>query len=254
MQDRHRLAAVPEQHQHARGGNDDGQQPEVRRLEQMCHPAEPPLPAAAAKTRVITNAYPPMPTAPLAEHAGVRRVALVHGGRFSGSDPRRSPALLLEPLLQALTRNPRWRGSICLPGDHSVADRAQIETYQSAFGKLGWELPAPSLMERSALGQLLQGSAGLLLIAAAYSPIPGKLFEYLPTGRPVLAIVPEGGAVWQLCEGFPQVFLLDPLQANTHPAVVDRFLEAAASERLWPAPTGYSDDAVRCKFLEVLGE
>lgn len=56
----------------------------------------------------------------------------------------------------------------------------------------------------------------LLFIATPRSKlqIPGKTFEYLATGRPVLALVPKGGAVANIVASASQAIVVDPREGR----------------------------------------
>jgi glycosyltransferase involved in cell wall biosynthesis len=72
---------------------------------------------------------------------------------------------------------------------------------------------APSRPHRESVGALL--SARVLLLLEQDSPrggliLPGKIFEYLRSGRPILAVVPVDGAAARLVRDLDAGFVADP--------------------------------------------
>jgi hypothetical protein len=74
---------------------------------------------------------------------------------------------------------------VSLPGFDVAAERARLE-----LGGLV-EL-APSQPRRDILREMLSASCLLLLQPGTTVSIPGKLFEYFASGRPILAVAEEG--------------------------------------------------------------
>lgn len=205
---------------------------------------------AEPRIRVLTNAYPPTRHYPPA--APVSAGLLVHAGRFEGSDPRRRPAVLLEPLLSAVCRNQSLQGEILLPGAHTPGDLLALESFATEFAAIGWKLRISTPISRPQLLSELNIAGGLLLLSASRAQIPGKLFEYLPTGRPILALVPGDGATWRLCEALEQVFLVDAGNPGAFAGRIDEFLAAAHDDKRFPVPPEYSEDALAEVFLSSL--
>ena len=80
---------------------------------------------------------------------------------------------------------------MCLPGPEFI-DRAT---------KQGWLDLVPSDVPRDEAVITMRTSDALLLLQPQSAlQVPGKLFEYLMTGRPILALVPRGSPVEQILE------------------------------------------------------
>ena len=157
-------------------------------------------PRAAPKVRVITNGFDPAddgepPTNQAAPDGAPvpGRLSLVHTGSFAYSHPRRS----VEPLERALRRlvdtEPAWcdRLELVLAGELSPAEEAAM----APLSELGVVRLAGAVDRAEALA--LQRAADALLLVDHPRPwpasnAPGKLFEYLAAGKPILALCGEG--------------------------------------------------------------
>ena len=114
------------------------------------------------------------------------RILLVHTGKLSGGWGR-DPAPLLEALRQLRSESPESadRLQLILAGRLDAAERALIDSY--AFGDLVRHIGHVSRAEALAL----QRAADVLVLITSPGlvwELPGKLFEYIGAGRPVLAL------------------------------------------------------------------
>lgn len=166
------------------------------------------MPDLLDKVQVLTNGYPQHMPEPLSRlpKAPDEELVLIHAGRFLGSSLARSPALLLAPLLQNLSKPPT-KGVIQLIGSLSDYELKLIAPFKPEFQKIGWRIECPGRIPRDELLKLLPQADGLLLLSASNAAIPSKLFEYIPAGRPVFVVTEMGSAVWNTCENLPQVHL-----------------------------------------------
>lgn len=168
------------------------------------------LPGLSSKVHVLTNGYPmhsPTPLVRASEQCDGERV-LIHAGRFSGSDTRRTPDVLLGPLLKNLSLHP-VKGVIRLIGLLSDDELKLIEPYKMQFCAIGWRIECPGNIARGELLKLLPQADGLLLLSASYAAIPSKLFEYIPAMCPIFVVAPKGSATWNIACCLPQATLVD---------------------------------------------
>jgi hypothetical protein len=201
------------------------------------------LPELAGKVAVLTNGYPPsMPQLTRGErereHAGP---VLVHAGRFFSSMLTRSPALLLQPLLEGI-KLMGSRGTVKLIGPLSAEELEIIKRFDVPFADQGWHIECTGNMPRHELLQLLPQTDGLLLLSETFAAIPCKLFEYIPTGRPILAVTDRNSATWRVCEKLPQATLVETrVQQSGLP--VQKYLKVVSSTDLKTAcPEEFSED------------
>ena len=156
-------------------------------------------PAEAAKVRVITNGFDPADAEPPSGEADPKggpvpgRLSLVHTGSLAYSHPGRS----IEPLERVLRRlvdtEPAWcdRLEVILVGELSPAEQERV----SALVELGVVRLTGAVDRATALA--FQRRADVLLLVDHPRPwpasnAPGKLFEYLAAGKPILALCGEG--------------------------------------------------------------
>lgn len=168
------------------------------------------MPELASKAIVLTNGYPPtIPELVRTERARHDSgLVLVHAGKFFGSMLTRSPDLLLAPLLQVISQS-QQQGTVRLIGSLSDDDHTIIARFEAPFLEHGWRIECTGNIPRDELFRLLPQADGLLLLAEKFAAIPCKLFEYIPTGRPILVVTNRNSATWRICEKLPQAVLVD---------------------------------------------
>lgn len=175
------------------------------------------FPAFAPKVQVLTNGYPqhaasPPPMPP----KGPRdEFLLIHAGRFMESDKRRTPGLLLEPLLHNLSGRSQ-SGVVQLIGPLSKDELTIIESFKARFAAIGWRIECPGRLPRSEVLERVPTADGLLLLSASHAALPSKLFEYIPTGRPLFVVTHKGSATWNVCALLPQATLIEIATGSVH--------------------------------------
>lgn len=173
-------------------------------------------PAAADKVRVITNGFDPSDAAALPEGLVIdatvrvgptaegeevveqvasadRPLRLVHTGSFTYSHPRRTPEPLFWALRRLVDTEPIWcdRLELTLVGELSPAEQSAA----AGLVEAGVVRLAGAVDRATALGYQRRADALLVVDhkrAWPASNVPGKLFEYLATGKPVLALCGAG--------------------------------------------------------------
>jgi glycosyltransferase involved in cell wall biosynthesis len=121
------------------------------------------------------------------------RFRITHTGAFFG---RRDP----KPFLRALAGSGLEDVVVRFVGGFQAADREFAESLD-----LGGRVEVIPFVPRRRSLELQRDSEALLLIASeaggrGTGVIPGKVFEYIAAGRPILAAVPAGGAAARLIE------------------------------------------------------
>jgi glycosyltransferase involved in cell wall biosynthesis len=144
----------------------------------------------------LPNGFEAEPTGPAADPVDPDHFTLVYTGTLSQMP---DAEVFLEALHDLLARRPearrRLRARIAGPYDSGYEDRA------IALGLKGiveFRGPVPHAEARA-----LQRGADLLLLwkpRGLDTMVPGKLYEYLDSGRPLLALLPEGDEAAGLVE------------------------------------------------------
>jgi hypothetical protein len=206
-------------------------------------------PELSGKLYNITNAYPPKISneCPSTTRKVEEGLELIHAGRFLGSSVRRSPDILLTPLLQNL-KNHADRGSITLFGPLTHDELATIEKFEVKFRNIGWRMECPGMLPREDLLAKLNAADGLLLLSASFAAIPSKLFEYIPSRKPIFAVTEKHSAVWRICRELPQATLIDmddPISPSLHKSP---FYVCHGSS----VPSDYTEESQRTVFLGVI--
>lgn len=211
------------------------------------------LPSVAAGVHVVTNTYPPHEVARRTEGPRGREggLLLLHAGRFGASRSTQDLTLLLDPLLAAAAVS-NVEAAVQLIGELTLDEAASVESYGSRFAAENWRIRVGARMPRRQLLAALAEASGLLLLCASMAAVPSKLYEYIVTGRPILAVTPKGSATWRICAQLEQGYLLD-LREPGGVAVVQRFLAACARrDDSYSVPHQYSEDSVSRTFLELI--
>lgn len=201
------------------------------------------LPGLAAKVNVLTNGYPVSGTqvTRAVSEQKTSGLVLVHAGRFMGSMLTRSPDLLLQPLLEAINQM-AIHGTVKLIGPLSAEELEIIERFNAPFAERGWLIECPGSLPRLELLQLLPQADGLLLLSETFAAIPCKLFEYIPTGRPILVVTDRNSATWRVCEKLPQATLLET-RAQPDNLTVQTYLRAVSNADIEAAcPDEFSEN------------
>jgi glycosyltransferase involved in cell wall biosynthesis len=191
-------------------------------------------PQASQKLHVICNGFDPDQSPTARELPPRKQKVILHAGAlFEG----RSPSLFVESLSrlrkQGITE--AYSVRILLVGPVDAKAGLDAALYDEAE-RDGWLELRPAVPKRESQ-RLMEEADGLLLVQPQSNiQIPGKLFEYICIGRPILALVPQRSAVEQILEkaGVPYMCIY----ADDEMEAVDRKLLAFL--RLPTAPTPYN--------------
>jgi len=208
------------------------------------------LPFTRGKTVVLRNAYPQAIDRPVSTKSTNNPLRLLHAGRLRGSSQSRCAALLLDPLEAAISSNGPATGTLTFLGQLSREDQSELSVYENRFEKRGWQLEIQSVVPREQMLSELFAASGLLLLSASQAAIPSKTFEYISTGKPVLAACPEGSAVWRMASELPQFFPVDYNNPERAAATARAFLNRCqAGGGSFEIPDRYSERYLKEVFL-----
>ena len=177
-------------------------------------------PRTQEKLHVICNGFDPA-DAPSARKSPQRtqKVFLHAGALYHG----RNPNILIESLARLRKQGVPEAGSVRILLLGAVDAKAGLDSamYDQAAHE-GWLELRPGVPRRESQ-QMMEEADGLLLVQPQSDvQVPGKLFEYICIGRPILALVPQRSAVEQILEkaGVPYVCIY----ADDDREAVDRTL------------------------------
>lgn len=180
----------------------------------------------AANMEVITNGYDPddlpSPAEPVDD-----AFSLVHIGSLS---PTRNAPELWEALKEICDRDPAFAAKFKLrfvgPVDHTIAESVEaagLGAHLERTGRVTHEEAMRQMQRARVLLLLVNDTPNLLGI------LPGKLFEYISTGRPILGVGPTAGDVAKVLDRAPHAVIDRPnLAAQCDP--IKAMFNAPASE------------------------
>lgn len=155
----------------------------------------------------IYNGYDPDDyNLPSLKRDAADKLRVVYTGRLYGE---RSPKSFLEAVRLVLTRKPalRDRIEIVFVGScEAFADGCRIEDYVSSMGLAGVVRLTGHLSRKESLARQAEADVLLCIIGAVPEAgrytygISGKIFDYLPWKRPILALADEGASATFLRE------------------------------------------------------
>jgi hypothetical protein len=162
-------------------------------------------PKSAHKIHAIWNGFDPAdPLEAMAVRQGPTRI-LAHPGNLYGG---RDPTFLLQSLrrLRMAGEPNALHTQVLLVGPNELSEDERREITVGASE--GWITSIPIQVPKQEALRMTQEAHGLLLVLPRSSTqIPGKAFEYLRIGRPILALAPRRSAVAEVLAsaGVPHV-------------------------------------------------
>lgn len=211
------------------------------------------LPFTQRKTVVLTNGYKCKELNQVAKDKKTSlldRIILLHSGRFIGSSSSRKVSCLLKPLYHGL-KELNLSVIIKLLGNLNHEDLVEVDNWRHQLEASNCSLEVCSPVPRNEVLNQLYKSDGLLLLSMSDAAIPSKLFEYLPTGLPILAVTLKNSAVWRICESIPQVFLVDFNKFHNNKQIIENFFKACMFGcNQTEIPEQYSEAHLSKIFLE----
>ena len=212
-------------------------------------------PSIGKQTRVLTNAYPvnfDFKKDSISKKNEGNSISIFHSGRFRLSSGSRHLSILLDPIILA-SNNFEFNAKIKLRGEFNGDDLNELEKMRSKCQPDKIEILKLDYIERDLLLNEIKIMDGLLLLSTSKYALPSKLFEYIPTSKPLLIMCPEGSAVWNLCKTLPQAFLFDYTLSNEfhkeNVGVIYDFLMACKHKNFEVSiPTEFSEDFLFSKF------
>lgn len=159
------------------------------------------------KVHTLPNGYDEADFANLSTHPS-QKFTLVYSGSLFGE---RTPRYFLQALGELLREHPEWRPDFCVRFFSAVDDSTMQIINDMDIGDIVRIEGLCSYSEN--LQQQMNAAILLLFIAPGVNSevmMTQKVFEYLRTGRPILAMIPDG-ACKNVVSQFEGVEIVDPL-------------------------------------------
>lgn len=185
------------------------------------------------------------------QRRGAGPFVLLHAGSLYGA---RNPAGLLRAIAAAIDKGEldpgmfrlRFLGRIGIPGLNLPAVAREL----GLGGVVEFVNHVP---RRDSLQQMVDASALLVVQPVTTVSIPAKLYEYMASGRPILALAQPGGETAELVERAQGgISVLADDEAAVTRGVID--VVRLAREGFTPVDRGFYDGAIRAAELQALLE
>ena len=209
------------------------------------------MPHMQSKVHVLTNAYPSQqdPIVPLPAK-GVELPRLVYAGRFTGSRVSGDPGPLIS-LLKREASSSRTPFEIRFIGELNKDEVKQLDQLGAAIQQYGWKVVKIGVISASQAQHECMMAHGLLLLSTCRGSLPSKLFDYIATGHPMLAMSPVASATWNTCQKLPQAWRVD-LHGHHHGEKHGSFCAFVQSCPQAALPAEFHDQAVGKRFQEFV--
>ncbi len=218
-------------------------------------------PDLVKRTMVLTNAYPVKKNfinRTLIKNDIPDSICLLHSGRFRLSSGSRHLPILFDPIILA-SNNFESNIKITLRGEFSSDDLKDLEAIREKCDKKKIEILNLEFIDRISLFSEIESMDGLLLLSTSKYAVPSKLFEYIPTGKPLLVMCPKESAVWNICNSLQQAFLYDYTLSNENQminvnVIYEFFIACKLKNYEVSIPKEFSEDNLYSKFKMELME
>jgi hypothetical protein len=209
------------------------------------------IPSVNKKVNVLTNAYPEVDfiNPPRPNHS-LDKVILLYSGRIGASDISRNLNSLLDPIYNYLKNN-LYNIEILFISEFRREEVKSFQIWKKEFQEINIRLTHKSHVKRIELYKEIMKYQGLLLLTTKMGTIPIKLFDYIKSTKPILAITPRGSAIWQLSEILPQLFLYEYSGIIKDYSPIKNFLEACKMKNYeYNIPIEFTEEFLLKIFLK----
>lgn len=205
-------------------------------------------PEEAGKMAVLTNCCPPeFPSQKRVATDGSGRLKLLYAGKIHSSRPERRIEMLLDPLETGLPAG----GELIFRGNLSQTEIRELESRAGRFARIDWKLSVLPPIRREGLWKEIREADGLLMLSNSRASIPAKLYDYLPSGRPILAMTGRDSILDRLANKIPQLFLYHDENEQSR---IQGFVQACRSGSQARIPEEFREARLQRTFLELLSK
>ncbi len=209
------------------------------------------IPRIHSKTHVLTNAYSSqgnLMRKPLGKANDLPR--LVYAGKLGLSHASRDLEALLSLLTCEASMSPK-PFEVKFIGELQAREIERLEYLANAIKEYGWKVTITGNLSETQSQMECATAAGLLLLSVSHAALPSKLFDYMATGLPVLAMSPAGSATWNICRQLPQAWQVD-LDGRPQDGVCPSFVTFVRSQPQGVIPAQFEEGAVGQRFSALL--
>lgn len=193
------------------------------------------------------NCSPDFPAPRMEPTSRTGPLKLLYAGKIHSSRPERRTQSLLDPLLTGLPPG----GELIFQGNLNQREIEELVSHRNAFEKIEWKLIIRPPVTRHNLWEEIRQADGLLMLSNSRASIPAKLFDYLPSGRPIFAVTERGSILDRLKAEIPRLFLYhDDRDGNQ----IMAFLRACRSSSVGSIPEMFTEASARQIFLKMLAQ
>lgn len=202
------------------------------------------------KIVVITNSYPKeYRSFSKQKENSNSKLTFLYLGRLSLSRETQKIDYLLDPLFEYSERFQKEM-EINFVGRFSEDDYQGLERIKEKYTKNLCEVYFKNEIPKSEIQDKLAEADGLLLLCISKAAIPSKLFDYIPTTKPILAITPEESAVWNISRKVKQIFLQNSDDMSDANQVTQNFVKTAEQvNNQFDIPDEFSEEYLSNKFI-----
>lgn len=202
------------------------------------------------KIIVITNTYPN-------DHESFaqqikesdEKLVFLYLGRLTASRKSQKIEYILNPLLN-YSEEYNEKFEIRFVGHLVEDDFIGLNKSIKKFSQSNSKVIVKNEIPKSQITDVLKEASGLLLLCISKAAVPSKLYEYIPTLKPILVITYENSAVWNIVSTLPQAYLIDPANSEIHNEVIKRFIDhSKGKEGKYNIPKIYSEEYVSNIFV-----
>jgi len=144
-------------------------------------------------------------------------------------------------------------GKIVLLGQLTEEDLVEVDAWQERFSSFNWQIEVKNAVPRAEMFSIMEEASGFLMLSASNAALPSKFFEYIPTGKPILAATLRNSAVWKMSKNIPQVVAVDyeDSDKNNMIELIKAFLTLCRQKEIEiKIPEEYAEDYLRNVFLK----
>lgn len=204
-----------------------------------------------SKTHVLTNAYNSgenLTRKPLGEAYDLPR--LVYTGKLSLSHANRDLGALVSLLTREASSSPK-PFEVRFIGELQAHEIERLDHLANVIKQYGWKVTMTGNLSEAQCQAECATAAGLLLLSVSHAALPSKLFDYMATGLPILALSPVGSATWNICRQLPQAWQVD-LDGRPQDRMCPSFVTFVGSQPQGAIPAQFEEGAVGQRFSALL--